>query len=121
MKTNDILELDYRKEENKQIIQKALLNIKPLSKFSDESGKPIPLESLEKLLHMICKKYKVWVRYISQDPKASDDGDIWRSELVDESNLRSMKMVYGICLYELIAKIVIFLWSENKKEKLKRR
>ena len=46
MKTEDILNLDYREKENKQIIQKALLNIKPLSKFSDEK---IPLEALEKL------------------------------------------------------------------------
>lgn len=119
MKTKDILELDYRRKENKQIIQKALINIKPLSKFSDE--KQIPQESLEKLLHMICSKYKVWVRYISQDPRASEDGDIWRCEIIDESNLHQMVLIYGICIYELIAKIVIFLWSENKKEKLKRR
>ena len=70
---------------------------------------------------MICSKYKVWIRNISQDPKASDDGDIWRCEIIDESNLTPMRLMYGICLYELIAKIVIFLWSENKKEKLERR
>lgn len=119
MKTDDILELDYRKKENKKLIQKALLKIKPLSKFSDE--KQVPLESLEKLLHLICNKYKVWVRYITQDPMASDDGDIWRCEIIDEDNLEPIKKVYGICIYELIAKIVIFLWSENKNEKLKRR
>lgn len=118
MKTEDILNLDYREKENKQIIQKALLNIKPLSKFSDEK---VPIEALEKLLHMICNKYKVWLRNISCDSLASDDGNIWRCEIIDESNLTTMKRLYGICLYELIAKIVIFLWSENKKEKLKRR
>lgn len=117
MKTNEILELDYRDESNKQIIQKALSNIKPLSKFSDE----IPLEALEKLLHMICNKYKVWIRYISQDPRASDDGDVWRCEIVDESTLHLMRKIYGICIYELFAKIVIYLWSENKKEKLIKR
>lgn len=119
MKTSDILELDYREKENKQIIQKALLKIKPLSKFSDE--KQVPLESLEKLLHLICSKYKVWVRCIVQDPRASEDGDIWRCEIVDEDNLDTIKKIYGICMYELFAKIVIFLWSENKNEKLKRR
>ena len=119
MKTSDILELDYREKENKQIIQKALLKIKPLSKFSDE--KQVPLEALEKLLHMICSKYKVWVSKITQEPIASDNGDIWRCEIVDESNLSTIKDIYGICLYELIAKIVIFLWSENKNERLNRR
>lgn len=118
MKTNEILELDYREKENKQIIQKALLNIKPLSKFSDETE--VPFDSLEKLLHMICSKYKVWIRYITQDPRASDDGDIWRSEIIYEDNLHSQK-VYGICMYELFAKLVIFLWSEKKRERLIKR
>ena len=118
MKTNEILELDYREKENKQIIQKALLNIKPLSKFSDE--KQVPLESLEKLLHMICSKYKVWLRYISQDPRASDDGDIWRCEVIYENNLHH-ENIYGICIYEIFAKLVIFLWSEKKKNKLEQR
>ena len=119
MKTNDILELDYRLKENKQLIQKALLKIKPLSKFSGEEQ--VPQDALEKLLHMICSKYKVWVSKIIQDPVSSEDGDIWRCEIVDENNLRTIKSIYGICIYELIAKIVIFLWSENKNEKLSRR
>ena len=118
MKTNDIIELDYREKENKQIIQKALLRVKPLSKFSDE--KQVPLESLEKLLHMICSKYKVWLRYISQDPRASDDGDIWRCEVIYENNLHH-ENIYGICIYEIFAKLVIFLWSEKKKNKLEQR
>ena len=119
MKTEDILVLDYRLKENKQLIQKALLKIKPLSKFSDE--KQVPFESLEKLLHLICNRYKVWVRQIVQDPVSSDDGDLWRCEIVDESNLETIKKIYGVCLYELIAKVVIFLWSENKNERLTRR
>lgn len=118
MKTNDIIELDYREKENKQIIQKALLSVKPLSKFSDE--KQVPLESLEKLLHMICSKYKVRLRYISQDPIASDDGDIWRCEVIYENNLHH-ENIYGICIYEIFAKLVIFLWSEKKKNKLEQR
>lgn len=119
MKTDDILELDYRKKENKQLIQKALLKIKPLSKFSGEEQ--VPQDALEKLLHLICNKYKVWVSKITQDSVSSEDGDVWRCEIVDENNLRTIKSIYGICIYELIAKIVIFLWSENKNEKLSRR
>lgn len=118
MKTNDIIELDYREKENKQIIQKALLSVKPLSKFSDE--KEVPLESLEKLIHMVCSKYKVWLRYISQDPRASDDGDVWRCEIIYEHNLHAER-IYGICIYEIFAKLVIFLWSEKKKNKIEQR
>ena len=40
MTTKELLNLDYRDKQNKQIIQKALLHIKPLSKFSDEEHVP---------------------------------------------------------------------------------
>lgn len=119
MTTKDLLNLDYREEENKQIIQKALGKIKPLSKYSDEEQ--IPLEAIEKLIHLICKRYKVWVREITLDPRANSDYDVIRCQLVNEDNLEFLSNVFGMCIYEAFAKMAIFLWSEVKKEKFKRR
>lgn len=119
MKTEDILNLDYRKEENVDKIQKVLLKIKPLMKYSEEEQ--VPFESLEKLLHMICVKYKVWVRNITQSPLVSNGNDLWGCQIVDTDELEIIKEVYGICMYELFAKIVIFLWSAKEREKIKRR
>lgn len=119
MTTNEILNLDYRKEENKSKIQKVLLKIKPLVKYSEEEQ--IPFEALEKMVHLICNKYKVWIRRIMQSPIASDDGDIWSCQIVDTDSVDIIKEVYGICLYEIFAKLVIFLWSAKEKGKIKRR
>ena len=48
MKTEDIINLDCRKEENKEIIQKVLRKIKPLSRYPD--GCDIPFEAIEKAI-----------------------------------------------------------------------
>lgn len=119
MTTNDILNLDYRKEENKYKIQKVLLKIKPLMKYSDEEQ--IPIDALEKMIYLICKKYKVWIRNITQSPLSSDDGNVWSCQIVDTDSIEIIKEVYGICIYEIFAKIVIFLWYAKEKSKIKRR
>ena len=41
MTTEEILNLDYRKEESKTKIQKVLRKIKPLSKYSEEDDIPL--------------------------------------------------------------------------------
>ena len=119
MTTKELLNIDYRDKQNKQIIQKALLHIKPLSKFSDEEH--VPFEAIEKLLHLIGSKYKVWVKDITLDSQSGDDYDVSRAHIINEDNLETMEIVFGMCMYELFAKVAIVLWSEVNKENLKRR
>jgi hypothetical protein len=119
MTTKELLNLDYRNKQNKQIIQKALLRIKPLSKFSDEGH--VPFEAIEKLLHLIGSKYKVWIKDITLDSQSGDDYDVSRAHIINEDNLETMEVIFGMCMYELFAKVAIFLWSEVKKGKIKRR
>lgn len=119
MTTKELLNLDYREEKNKQTIQKALLRIKPLSKFSDEVY--VPFEAVEKLIHLIGSKYKVWVKDITLDSQSGDGYDVSRCSIINEDNLEPIQMVFGMCMYELFAKVAIVLWSEVKKENLKRR
>lgn len=119
MTTSELLNLDYRDKENKQIIQKALSKVKPLSKYSDE--KQVPIEAIEKLVHLVCYRYQIWVRSISLDSQANEDYDVLRCEVIDETNLQQKQNIFGMCIYELYAKLVIYLWSEMKKESLKRR
>lgn len=119
MTTYDILNLDYREKENVKKIQKVLLKIKPLMKFSDEEV--IPIEALDKIIYLICKKYKVWVRSIMQSPKSSDYGNIWSCQIVDTDTLDTIQEIYGITIYEVFAKVVIYLWSVKEKGKIKSR
>lgn len=111
MKTEDILQLDCRKEENKKIIQKVLRKIKPLSKYSDEEE--VPFEMLEKVLRAIEKKYGYHIFMLFPDMQSSNDGIIWRAE-VSLSNQKQNKNIYGISFYELIAKVVIYEYSKVK-------
>lgn len=112
MTTNQILNLDYREEENKEIIQKVLRQIKPLSRFSEE--KEIPIEALEKAITVICKKYNIRIRDISPDIWSADKKIIWRACIISDKDLKTRGNIYGISMYEVLAKSAIKLYSEIK-------
>lgn len=113
MTTKDIVNLDYRVEKNQEIIQKVLKQIKPLSKYSDECE--IPLSALEKAITVMCKKYCMRVRDFTPDVWSNKEHTIWRATLINETNLKTIGMVYGITLYEVFAKCAIMLYAEVKK------
>ena len=116
--TKEVLGLDYREEENKVLIQKVLRQLKPLSKYSDEC---IPLEAIEKAIKIMCSKYQIRIRSIMPDIWSNKKSDIWRCEVVDDSNLELISLIYGISIYEVLAKTAILICSEIKKERLKAR
>lgn len=113
MTTKEVMNLDYRKEENKEIIQKVLRQIKPLSKYSDECE--IPFEAIEKAIVVMSKKYSMRVNEFTPDVWSNEDHTIWRAWLINDTNLKTIDMVYGITLYEVFAKTAIRLYAEVKK------
>lgn len=110
MTTKELLELDWREEENQRKIQKALKQIKPLSK---EVG-IVPLEKMERAIKIMCEKYRLWIRELCPDVDAGDKHIIWRAIVIDIDNLKTIGVVYGCTLYEAIAKTTIFLYSETR-------
>lgn len=110
MKTKEILNLDFRKEENKIIIQKVLRQIKPLSKYTDE----IPIIDLEKTLKVLCVKYNFCQSNFYIDFKANKDYPVYKIVFM---NVNKQYKIYGICLYELFAKSVIQIYTLTRKEK----
>lgn len=117
MKTSDILELDYRLDENKKVIQKVLKQIKPLSKYSDED---VPIDAIEKVIKTICQKYQVRIRNIIQDIWSNKKYNIWKCDIMIDGHIYdTLGTVYGMSIYELFAKIAILMYSEIKKERLK--
>lgn len=113
MTTKEVMNLDYRKEENKEIIQKVLRQIKPLSRYSDENE--IPFEAIEKAITVMCKKYMMRVNQLVPDVWGNEKHTIWRAWLINDTNLKTIEMVYGISVYEVFAKTAIMLFSEVKK------
>lgn len=110
MKTEDILNLDYRKEENQETIQRVLRKIKPLSKLSDDEI--IPFEKLEKLIGLYQNKYAIKIQYIMPNYEGSI---IYSASLLRSDNFKWIGNVYGMCMYELFAKIAIKMYTEIKK------
>lgn len=110
MKTYDILALDYRENESREIIQKVLKKIKPLSKCISN----VPLEKIERCAKVICEKYNYWLRFYS-DTASGDDCIVWRCEVFDSNDLQLIKKIYGCTFYECMSKVVIYLYSIIKR------
>lgn len=111
MKTEQILNLDYRKEESQEIIQKVLRKIKPLSKYSGESN--IPIEAIEKLVRVLVQKYEITPQWMSMSYFEPILG-IYSIGVKTTTDHKWLGTVYGICLYEVFAKLAIKMYSEVK-------
>ena len=117
MKTEQILNLDYTKEENRETIQKVLRKIKPLSKYSDEED--IPIEVIEKLIRVLCQKYEITPQWINISFHESlPNYSVGVKTTTDHKWLGN---VWGMCLYELFAKLSIKIYSEVKSGKIEER
>lgn len=117
--TDQVLNFDYSKEENKKIIQKVLTQIKPLSKFSDEEE--IPLELLEKTVSVLVNKYAIIPQWISMNYKGLRKGTIVTYSCgVKRSDTHEwLGTVYASSLYELFTKLAIKIYSEVRSENVK--
>lgn len=109
MTTNEILQLDCRKEENKQIIQKVLKKIGPLSKYSEEEQ--VPFEKVEKLVVVLSKKYNMYVRELMSDAWSNSNDIIWEATVIGGTKPVTIRPVCGLSLYEVFAKIAICMYS----------
>ena len=111
MKTEEILNLDYREKENQEIIQKVLRKIKPLSKYSVEEN--VPLEAIEKLIRILCRKYEItpqWMGMSFHEPILG----IYSVGIKTTTDHAWLGNVYGISVYEVFAKMAIKIYSEVK-------
>ena len=111
MTTNEIINLDYREKKNQEIIQKALRKIKPLSKYSEEY---VPYSALEKVINIMSKKYNVRIREITQDIWANESNTIWKATIINDDIMKTNE-VYGLSLYEILAKSAVKIYAETKK------
>ena len=109
MKTEQILNLDFRKEENKEIIQKVLRKIKPLSKCSVEED--IPLEKIEKVVKVLSNKYEITPQWVNMSYR-SNECNVYSVGVKTTTDHSWLGNVYGMCLYELFAKLAIKMYSE---------
>ena len=113
MTMDDIVNLDCRKEGNNEIIQKYLKKIKPLAKYKGIEN--VPIYKIEKVIVVLSKKYNVRVREFAPDFWSNDEEVIWRAILVDDRDLKQVDIVFGLSLYEVVAKTAIYMYSLRNK------
>lgn len=113
MKTEEVLNVDYRTEEGQQIIQKALFRIPAIQKNFFEGG-TVPLEGIEKLISSICRKYAIMIQYICPT-YTKGETPLYCISLKLIEPYSWLDNVYGCCLYEVMAKAAIKMYSEVKK------
>lgn len=112
MEVSKLLELDFRDEENRKEIQKELRSIKPLSKCPD--GKDVPMELIEKLVYVLYRKYHLFVRELTPDMDSNSDAVVWRAVVGNGDTLKIVRRIWGLSLYEVMAKIAICMMAEKE-------
>lgn len=120
MKTEQILNLDYRKEESQEIIQKVLRKIKPLSKYSEENEQ-VPVELLEKTISVLVNKYTITPQWVLMHFTGLQKGvpAMYSCSVKTSDTHEWLGTVYGSSLYELFAKLTIKMYSEVRSGKVK--
>ena len=108
--TKELLNLDCRREENKEIIQKALHRIPKISKTLFE-GTEVPLEMIEDGIHHIIKKYKIRVQWISLNCHDNITTTIYQVSLISTKDLKWIGNVYGASIYEALAKTFLKMYA----------
>ena len=112
-KLKEILDSDFRTEEGKQKIQEILHKIKPLAKCEDD----VPLEKVEKVIGILCRKYNVGIKQINLAAIPNNDADIYKATLCKFNPFEELGIVYGCCVYELYAKVAIMLYDKTRHMK----
>lgn len=112
MKIEQILNLDCRKEDSWGVIFESLKKIKPLSKYGDIND--IPFYVIERIIVKLSKKYNMKVRDIILDIYSNDKEALWIAYIICDKTLQ-IETVYGLSLYEVLTKAVIYMYSIRNK------
>ena len=127
MKTENILDLDCTKKENIKQINRFLWKIKPLVRILEKQGctkaEQIPLELLEQALQGMMAHYKYQTQGINFYFEEQENKKVFVFYNVSVLRVRKTRdwigNVYGKTLWEVVAKLLIKIYADVKKEKEK--
>lgn len=126
MKTEDILNLDCTKGNNLEQINKFLWKVKPVARILEKNHytriEQAPLELLEQALHGIMLRYGYRIQGINTYYETEEGKEIefvfYTASLLKIRDTREwIGNVYGKTLWETVAKIIIKVYADLKKEK----
>ena len=111
----DILNLDYRKNENKKKINDILTTkIKYFQKFE---GQKVPQIEVENFIGFVCRKFHVGIQYINCS-YLDNELNMYCASIIKTDDRAWLGNVYGYCMLELINKTAIKLFHEIKEKKI---
>ncbi len=127
MKTENILDLDCTKKENIKQINRFLWKIKPLVRILEKQGctkaEQIPLELLEQALQGMMAHYKYQTQGINFYFEEQENKKVFVFYNVSVLRIRKTRdwigNVYGKTLWEVVAKLLIKIYADVKREKEK--
>ena len=118
MDLDKVLSADWRTKSGRQLVLDVLAKIKPISKYAADGGQ-IPLVKIERLVWTIVERYEVdvvWI-FVSHD----DAGMRYTVSVRSKQPGVTYKIVYGITLYEVMAKVAITMWDLIKRKIIKQK
>lgn len=121
MKTEDVLNLDCTKEENVKQINRFLWKVKPVEKILERNNytktEKAPIVLLEQALHGIMIRYGYRTQNI--DTYIEKDNFVFYmcSVIKKRDSSEWIGNVYGKTLWEVVAKTIIKIYADIKKEK----
>lgn len=126
MKTEDILNLDCTDGNNLEQINKFLWKVKPVARILEKNHytktEQAPLELLEQALHGIMLRYGYRIQGINTYYETEEGKEIefvfYTASLLKIRDTREwIGNVYGKTLWEIVAKTIIKVYADLKKEK----
>lgn len=111
MNIEEILNLDCS-DGTDELIEE-LTNIKPLRKAFLREG-DIKIEYIEKVIRLIDKKYNFGIRSLVPDCGSNNNNIVWRATILDYKSIKIMKHIFGLTLYEVMAKVAIYMYYKSK-------
>lgn len=113
MDIKKVLDADYRTDKGVRVVDRALRQIGPLKKKEDDED--IALEEVEDVISIMCRKYQITIREIR--PIYMPDTKCLYSACISttDKSYSVLGYAYGCCLYEVMAKAAIKIYSEIKE------
>ncbi len=114
MNPDDIFKLDFRKEQDREFAQKALRKFKSCRVYP--MGQDVPFAAIEELLSSMMLKYAI-------DPLdffiVKQDGNethvVWSCGVKKLDGHAWLGTAYGLTLYEVVSKVLLFVFLHIRK------
>jgi hypothetical protein len=108
-----VLKADFRKDSDRNGIQRALRNFKSCRDYPMDED--LPFQSVEKLLSSMMLKYAIDpLDFFAVKQDGNESNIVWSCGIKKLDGHSWLGTAYGLTLYEVVCKVVLFLFLNIK-------